>query len=62
MAAMEGGALHAFDLGGDYLLIFNLGDGNGIFHKKFVLFNGRIAFIIKDYIDRRFMRKFQAFE
>ncbi len=62
MAALEGKALQAFDPGGDYLLIFNLGDGTGIFYKRPILFGGRLAFIIKDYIDRRFMRRFQALE
>jgi NADH dehydrogenase FAD-containing subunit len=61
-AAMDGGSLKEFEPGGDYLLIFNLGDGTGIFRKKFLLFNGRAAFLIKDYIDRRFMKKFQAIE
>jgi NADH dehydrogenase FAD-containing subunit len=61
-ARLEGGALQPFDPGGDYLLIFNMGDGTGIFNKKWVTFNGRLAFMIKDYIDRRFMRKFQAIE
>ena len=56
---LEGGVLQPFDPGGDYLLIFNMGDGTGIFKKKSVTFGGRFAFMIKDYIDRRFMRKFQ---
>jgi NADH dehydrogenase FAD-containing subunit len=62
MAALEGKPLQAFDPGGDYLLIFNLGDGTGIFYKKPILFGGRPAFLIKDYIDRKFMRRFQALE
>lgn len=62
MASLEGRALQAFDPGGDYLLIFNLGDGTGIFHKWRVQFGGRPAFIIKDVIDRRFMKKFQQME
>ena len=61
-AQLEGGFLQPFDPGGDYLLIFNMGDGTGIFNKKWVTFSGRLAFTIKDYIDRRFMRKFQAIE
>ena len=59
VAALDGGELQAFDPGGDYLLIFNLGDGGGIFYKKPILFGGRLAFAIKDYIDRKFMRRFQ---
>ena len=62
MAALEGTELQPFDPGGDYLLIFNLGDGTGIFHKWRILFGGRLAFVIKDYIDRKFMRRFQALE
>ena len=62
MASLEDEDLKAFDPGGSYLLIFNLGDGTGIFHKWFVRFGGAPAFRIKDYIDRKFMRTFQAFE
>ncbi len=54
--------LQPFDPGGSYLLIFNLGDGTGILYKWSILFGGRLAFKIKDYIDRKFMRTFQAIE
>jgi len=60
MAALDGKALLPFDPGGDYLLAFNLGDGTGILRKGRILFGGRPAFWVKDYIDRRFMRKFQT--
>jgi NADH dehydrogenase FAD-containing subunit len=62
MAALEDRPLQAFEPGGDYLLIFNLGDGTGIFYKRPILFGGRLAFIVKDYIDRKFMRRFQILE
>jgi NADH dehydrogenase FAD-containing subunit len=62
LAALDGSALQPFEPGGEYLLIFNLGDGTGIFHKWRIQFGGRLAFKIKDYIDRKFMLKFQAFE
>ncbi len=63
MAALEGTtSLIPFSPGGEYLSIFNLGDGTGIFHKWRILFGGRLAFRIKDTIDRKFMTKFQAFE
>lgn len=62
LASLEGKPLEAFDPGEDYLLIFNLGDGTGIFRKKILMFGGRPAFMIKDYIDRRFIREFQAIE
>ena len=62
MAAVEGTDLMPFNPGGDYLLIFNLGDGTGVLRKRWLLFGGRPAFIIKDYIDRKFMKKFQSIE
>jgi NADH dehydrogenase FAD-containing subunit len=62
MATLDGAALQPFDPGGKYLLIFNLGDGTGIFHKGALQFGGRLAFRIKDYIDRKFMRRFQQIE
>lgn len=62
MAALEGSALQDFDPGGPYLLIFNLGNGDGVLHKYWLTFGGRLAFLIKDYIDRKFMRLFQAIE
>lgn len=62
MAALEGHALQPFDPGGGYLRIFNLGDGTGVFYKRPILFGGRLAFLVKDCIDRRFMRRFQALE
>jgi NADH dehydrogenase FAD-containing subunit len=58
-ACLQGEELLPFDPGGDYLLIFNLGNKQGILHKKWQLFTGRTAFWIKDWIDRKFMKKFQ---
>ena len=62
MASLEGTAPTPFDPGGNYLLIFNLGDGIGILKKKWIIFGGRLAFIIKDYIDVKFIKRFQAIE
>jgi len=62
MAQLAGNQLQPFHPGGDYLLIFNLGGGKGVLQKKWLLFGGKLAFIIKDYIDRKFMKKFQAIE
>ena len=61
-AVMEGRELTAFDPGGDYLLIFNLGGGEGIFVKWGIVFGGGLAFKIKDYIDRKFIRAFKPDE
>jgi NADH dehydrogenase FAD-containing subunit len=58
-AALEGRMLRRFRPGGAYLLIFNLGNDRAIFWKKKLVFDGRLAFWLKDYIDRRFMRQFQ---
>ncbi len=59
MAALEGSPLQPFDPGGNYLLIFNLGDGTGILSKGFWRLTGKMAFKIKDYIDRKFITAFQ---
>lgn len=61
-AALECTPLQSFNPGGDYLLIFNLGSGIGVLQKRWLLMKGRTAFLIKDYIDRKFMNKFQAIE
>ena len=61
-ARLNGADLQPFDPGGDYLLIFNLGGGMGVLKKRWLTFGGRAAFLIKDIIDRRFMREFQAIE
>jgi NADH dehydrogenase FAD-containing subunit len=58
-AFLQGEALQNFDPGGEYLLIFNLGNGQGVLRKKWFQISGRIAFWIKDWIDKRFMAKFQ---
>lgn len=58
-AYLQGEELTPFDPGGDYLLIFNLGNGQGVLRKKWLLFSGKLAFWIKDWIDKKFMGKFQ---
>jgi NADH dehydrogenase FAD-containing subunit len=62
MATLEEKPLQSFDPGGHYLLIFNLGGGIGVLRKRWLLLDGRAAFIVKNYIDRKFMNKFQAIE
>lgn len=62
MAALEGKELELFNPGPEYLLIFNMGGSFGILKKKQIVFSGKIPFLIKDYIDRKFMKKFQAIE
>lgn len=59
-AALSGRPLRRFNPGGGYLLVFNLGGGVGVLSKGPLTLDGRVAFHIKDYIDRRFMRRFQV--
>lgn len=61
-ASLNGKRLATFDPGGSYLLLFNMGDGTAIFSKGPVAFRNSLAFMLKDFIDRRFMRHFQALE
>ncbi len=62
MVSLEGRDLRIFDPGPDYMLIFNMGDGTGVLRKKNIILYGKTAFLIKDYIDRKFMKKFQSIE
>ena len=62
MASLDKTNLQDFDPGGEYLLIFNMGNGTGIMQKKKLVLGGRLAFTIKNYIDRRFMKKFKSTE
>lgn len=59
LACLEGRPLEKFTPGGSYLLIYNLGDGQGVLAKWFFAFAGKLAFTIKDLIDRRFIKTFQ---
>jgi len=58
--ALQGGQMMRFIPQAHYLLIFNMGNGRGIFWKKNWVWDGRFAFLLKDYIDRRFMKMFQV--
>ncbi|MGQ9920461.1 MAG: NAD(P)/FAD-dependent oxidoreductase [Desulfobacca sp.] len=60
LAMLENKMLRRFRPGGAYLLIFNMGNDRAIFWRKQLVFDGKAAFWLKDYIDRRFMRKFQV--
>lgn len=59
MAKLDGTPLEKFEPGGKYLLIYNLGDGQGVLSKWSITFGGKIAFVIKDYIDRKFIAAFK---
>ncbi len=58
LACLEGRPLEKFSPGGRYLLIYNLGDGDGVLGKWSFAFAGQLAFSIKDWIDRRFIKTF----
>ena len=58
--ALEGRRPKAFHPQKSYLLLFNLGDDTGLFVRKSWIWRGRLAWILKDIIDRRFVRKYQV--
>jgi NADH dehydrogenase FAD-containing subunit len=60
LAALDGGEMMTFTPQAHYLLIFNMGNGRGILWKENRVFRGRLAYLLKDYIDRRFMKTFQV--
>lgn len=60
MAALTEQPLKEFYPGGKYLLIYNLGDGYGVMQKWSLALGGRLPFLLKDYIDRRFMHTYQV--
>lgn len=57
--ALGGGELIPFSPQKDYLLAFNMGDGTAVVRWKSLVFDGKIGFALKDYLDRRFMKMFQ---
>jgi len=62
-AALRCTELQVFVPGGRrYLQIFNMGDDTGIFYKRPFLFSGNGSFRLKNYIDRKFMKRYQALE
>jgi hypothetical protein len=60
MASLDQGKMRPFKPQSIYTLIFNLGDGHGIFRRGRFVWGGRLPFRIKDHIDRGFMRRFQV--
>jgi NADH dehydrogenase FAD-containing subunit len=60
LAAVEGQKPKPFDPGGPYLLILNLGNKRAILVKNGKVFSGQWAYWLKNFIDRRFMKRFQV--
>jgi NADH dehydrogenase FAD-containing subunit len=60
LARLTGKSIKAFRPQKRYLLIFNMGDGTGIFVRWPLVWQGKLAFRLKNYIDIGFMAKFQV--
>jgi len=60
LAAVTGEEMKRFEPQDSYLLIFNLGNGTGLFWRKNWIWKGKFGFYLKDYIDRKFMKQFQV--
>lgn len=60
LARLTGSPLKSFRPQRRYLLIFNLGDGSGLFARGSWVWQGRLAFTLKNYLDTRFMARFQV--
>jgi NADH dehydrogenase FAD-containing subunit len=60
LATLEGRPLRRFRPQRRFLLILNLGDGTGLATWGGLHWQGRIAFLLKDRIDRMFLREYRA--
>jgi len=60
VARVRGDALRAYRPQRDFLSLLNLGDGRAIGTKWGLAAEGRLLFSLKDWIDRRFVRRFQV--
>ncbi len=59
-AALDDEPMVRFNPGSpSFLVILNMGDGTAIYRRGDWIWHGKLAFKLKDFIDRRFMRKFQ---
>ncbi|MDY0039806.1 MAG: hypothetical protein RBS57_05795, partial [Desulforhabdus sp.] len=60
IVALEGGEMKIFKPNDNYLLILNMGNNKGIMAKNNWVWDGWVSFLLKDYIDRRFMKRYQV--
>lgn len=60
LASLLGGSLRPFRPQRRFLLILNLGDGTGLVTRGKFVASGRVAFLLKDRLDRGFMRRSRA--
>ena len=61
-AKIAGNALEKYRPQKDFLTLLNLGDGTALGAKSGLSFEGEWVFRLKDWIDRRFMAKFQVLD
>ena len=59
LATLRGEPLHAWHPQRHCLLILNLGNGEGLLRWRGLHWRGRIAFRLKQYLDRAFLRRFR---
>ncbi|MFZ5908016.1 MAG: NAD(P)/FAD-dependent oxidoreductase [Nitrospirota bacterium] len=57
---LGGGNLMRYQPRRHYMLIFNLGNGRGLLWRRSLVSEGRAALWLKNFIDRKFMRKYQV--
>jgi NADH dehydrogenase FAD-containing subunit len=60
LTMLEGGELLTYTPQKNYLLIFNLGNGRGLLWRNPFVIDGSPVFWLKNYIDRKFIRRFQV--
>lgn len=60
LATLKGGRYQKFVPQKSFMLIFNMGDGTGILCRNSLVWEGKSAFFLKNFIDSRFMKKFQV--
>ena len=59
-ARVMGGSMRRYRPQRDFLSLLNLGDGRALASKWGIALEGQWAFTLKDWIDRRFVRRFQV--
>lgn len=59
-AFLDGHPLKRFTPQKRYLSIMTLGDGKGLAYRAGMWWQGRVAFLVKDWIDRRFLRSHRS--
>ena len=57
--SLQGKPLERFEPQEKYLLIFNMGDGSGIFVRGSFVWQGKLAFTFKNYLDTSFVSRFK---